>query len=72
VGLLYVGALGNVLGRVNLITSPLESIAFSELERTVMVPAGVSHVRVVLTGFAPTDIATAGSVAFDDVGLFVR
>jgi hypothetical protein len=38
----------------------------------VTIPAGVSHARVVLTGFAPTDIATAGTVAFDDVGLFVR
>jgi serine protease AprX len=71
-GLLYLGALGNVLGRADLVTAPLESIAFSELERTVTIPAGVSHARVVLTGFAPTDIATAGTVAFDDVGLFVR
>jgi hypothetical protein len=31
-----------------------------------------SHVIVVLPDLAPTDIATAGSVAFDDVGLFVR
>jgi hypothetical protein len=33
---------------------------------------GVGHVMVVLTGLAPTDLATAGTVAFDDVGLFVR
>jgi hypothetical protein len=27
-------------------------------------------VRVVLLGFSPTDLRTAGSVTFDDVGLF--
>jgi hypothetical protein len=27
-------------------------------------------VRVVLFGFAPTDLRTAGTVIFDDVGLY--
>jgi hypothetical protein len=38
----------------------------------VTIPAGVAQVRIVLTGFAPTDLATAGSATFDDVGLFAR
>jgi hypothetical protein len=37
---------------------------------TVTVPASVTGVRIVLTGFAPTDAHTAGSVTFDDVGVF--
>ena len=60
------------LRQADVIGAPPESIALSELERSVTVPARVSHVSVALTGFAPTDFATAGSVAFDDVGLFVR
>jgi hypothetical protein len=36
----------------------------------VTIPAGVASVRVSLSGFAPTDVATAGTVTFDDVGLF--
>jgi hypothetical protein len=65
------GAASN-LRQADVIGAPPESIALSELERSVTVPARVSRVSVVLTGFAPTDFATAGSVAFDDVGLFVR
>jgi hypothetical protein len=30
----------------------------------------VAEVKVVLTGFAPTDTRTAGTVTFDDVGLY--
>jgi hypothetical protein len=30
----------------------------------------VAQVRVVLLGFGPTDLHTAGSVTFDDIGLF--
>jgi subtilisin family serine protease len=71
-GLLYLGAAGQVLGTAKLITAPLVTVGFETLEQAVTIPAGVSHARVVLTGFAPTDLATAGSVAFDDVGLFMR
>jgi hypothetical protein len=31
-----------------------------------------AEVRVVLTGFAPTDLATRGTVTFDDVGATER
>jgi hypothetical protein len=54
------------------VTTPLTSVGFSTLEQSVTIPAGVATVRVVLTGFAPTDLATAGTVTFDDVGLFAR
>ena len=70
-GLAYFGPLGQALGSATLLTA-LGSPAFSTLEQTVTIPAGVAQVRVVLSGFAPTDLATAGTVAFDDVGLFAH
>jgi serine protease AprX len=70
-GLAYLGPLGEALGRATLLTS-LGTPAFSTLEQSVTIPAGVAQVRVVLTGFAPTDSATTGTVAFDDVGLYAR
>jgi trimeric autotransporter adhesin len=69
-GLVYLGAAGNVLSTVNLITAPLTTAGFTRLQQTVTIPAGVSSVRVKLVGFAPTDAHTAGTVKFDDVGLF--
>jgi serine protease AprX len=72
-GLVYLGALGNVLGEATVVTAPwLSSAGFVQLERAVTIPAGVTQVRVVLSGFAPTDVAAAGAVAFDEVGLFAR
>jgi M6 family metalloprotease-like protein len=69
-GLVYLGPLGNVIDTVTLITAPLTTQGFETLEHTVTIPVGVANVRVVLKGFAPTDTATAGTVTFDDVGLF--
>jgi immune inhibitor A len=69
-GLVYLGPLGNVLDTVRLITAPLSTQGFETLESTVTIPAGVASVRVSLSGFAPTDVATAGTVRFDNVGLF--
>jgi extracellular elastinolytic metalloproteinase len=69
-GLVYLGAAGNVLSTVNLITAPLTTAAFTRLEKAVTVPAGVSAVRVKLIGFSPTDLRTSGTVRFDEVGLF--
>jgi hypothetical protein len=69
-GLVYLGAAGQVLGTVRLLTAPLVTQGFATLEQTVTVPIGVVQVRVVLTGFASTDAATSGTVTFDDVGLF--
>jgi subtilisin family serine protease len=69
-GLVYLGGAGQVLDTVRLISAPLTTAGFQRLEQAVTIPAGVVAVRVVLAGFAPTDVATAGTVTFDDVGLF--
>jgi hypothetical protein len=69
-GLAYLGPAGELLGKVTLITAPLTTSGFQTLENTLVVPAGVAQVRVLLIGFAPTDLATNGTVTFDDVGLF--
>jgi immune inhibitor A len=71
-GLLYLGPLGNVLQKVTLVTAPLTTSGFQLLESTVTIPVGVAQVQVVLTGFAATDVATAGTVTFDDVGLYTH
>jgi hypothetical protein len=42
------------------------------LEQALTVPDGVTSLRIVLSGFSPTDLATAGSVTFDDVGLYAQ
>lgn len=34
------------------------------------IPVGVAEVRVMLLGFAPSDLHTEGTVTFDDIGLF--
>jgi hypothetical protein len=71
-GLIYLGPTGQVVETVRLITAPLNSQAFTTLVQTTTVPLGVASTRIVLTGFAPTDVATAGTVTFDDVGLFAQ
>jgi len=71
-GLVYLDSIGQVLGTVRLLTAPLQTQGFTTLEQAATVPPGVAQVRVVLTGFAPTDVATAGTVTFDDVGLFAQ
>jgi hypothetical protein len=55
---------------VRVLTAPLSTDGFVTLEKSVTIPAGVAQVRVVLTGFAPTDLRTSGVVTFDDVGLY--
>jgi hypothetical protein len=69
-GLVYLGAAGNVLSTVNLITAPLTTSGFATLQQAVTIPAGVSQVRVKLVGFSPADLRTSGTVRFDEVGLF--
>jgi len=69
-GLAFLGAAGNVLSTVNLITAPLTTAGFTKLQQTVTIPAGATQVRVKLSGFSPTDTRTSGTVKFDDVGLF--
>lgn len=71
-GLVYLGAAGNVLQTVNLLTAPLTTAGFQTLEKAVTIPAGVTQVRVKLLGFSPTDLRTSGTVRFDQVGLFAN
>jgi hypothetical protein len=70
VTLVYLGAAGQVLQTVQLLSAPALTAGFQVIELPATVPAAVTGVKVVLTGFAPTDTHTAGSVTFDDVGLF--
>ena len=69
-GLVYLGAAGQVLNSVTVLTAPLTTSGFAKLEQVVTVPAGVAQVRVKLVGFAPTDLRTSGTVRFDEIGLF--
>lgn len=70
VSLAYLGAAGDLLDTVTVLTAPHATDGFESLEATVTVPEGVAQVRVVLSGFAATDLATSGTVTFDDIGLF--
>jgi subtilisin family serine protease len=70
VGVAYLGAAGELLNSVTVITAPLTGDGFKTLEGTITVPAGVTQLRVVLTGFAATDVGTSGTVTFDEIGVF--
>jgi PKD repeat protein len=71
-GLVFVGALGTVLDAVTVLTAPVGVSGFQTLENAVTVPVGAVQARIVLRGFSPTDLATRGTVTFDDIGLFAR
>jgi hypothetical protein len=71
-GLAYLGAAGELLSTVRLMDVPLDTGGFTTLETVVTLPPGVAQVRVILFGFAPTDLQTAGTVIFDDVGLYAE
>ena len=70
VSLAYLGKAGKLLDTVRLLEVPLVTDGFATLETSVTLPKGVTQVRIVLSGFAATDLATAGTVTFDDVGLY--
>jgi hypothetical protein len=70
VGLAYLGPAGELLNTVRLLEVPLSTTGFTTLEKLVTLPPGVAQLRVVLLGFSPADLHTAGSVTFDDIGLF--
>ena len=60
-----------MLNTVKVLTAPLTtSGAFTTLSQTLVVPANVTSLRLVLGGFSATDTRTAGTVSFDNVGLF--
>jgi hypothetical protein len=69
VGLAYLGSAGQVLSVINLIDVPLATDGFTTLQQSLTVPANVSQLRIVLTGFSPTDLRTSGTVTFDNVRL---
>jgi len=70
IGVAYLGPAGNVLSTVAVLSAPLRTDGFELIEESLTVPAGVAEVRVILAGFAPTDIRTRGVVTFDEIGLF--
>jgi immune inhibitor A len=72
VGLTYLNAVGKVVGSATTLTAPLTTQGFAALEKAVTIPAGVTQVRVTLSAFAPTDLATRGTVTFDDIGLYAH
>jgi len=70
VSLAYFDAAGHVLGTVPVLSVPLTTSGLVTLQQQVMAPLGAASVRIVLTGFAASDSATAGKVTFDAVGLY--
>jgi hypothetical protein len=71
VSVAYLGAAGQLLNTVKVLTAPLTTNGvFQTLSQTLVVPANVTSLRIVLAGFAPTDTRTQGTVSFDDIGLF--
>jgi hypothetical protein len=70
VGVAWLDATGGLLSSVTALTAPLKSSGFVTLEKALSVPAGVSGLRIVLYGFSATDLATRGTVTFDNVGLY--
>ena len=66
--LAYLGQAGQLINTVKVLTAPLATTGFSTLSAQVSVPANVTSVKLVLSGFAPTDTRTAGTVSFDNVG----
>jgi hypothetical protein len=68
--LAYLGPAGELLSTVKVLTAPLTTNGFTTLSSQVQVPLNVTSVRLVLTGFAPTDTRTAGTVTFDNVGVW--
>lgn len=69
VGLAYLGSAGQILSVVTLISVPTATSGFTTLHQALTVPANVAQLRIVLTGFAPTDLRTSGTVTFDNVRL---
>jgi hypothetical protein len=71
VNIAYFGSLGELIGSVSVLSAPLSTgDAFQTLEQTLVMPVNVTSLRIVLAGFAATDTRTAGTVSFDNVGLF--
>lgn len=57
---------------MTVLTAPLSTDGFELVESTVTVPAAVTQVSLVLAGFAATDLATSGSVTYDDLWVYAE
>ncbi|MCI0347358.1 MAG: hypothetical protein L0221_18245 [Chloroflexi bacterium] len=69
VSLAYLGSAGQLLQTVGVLTAPLTTNGFATLQQAITIPANVTSVRIVLAGFAVTDLRPAGTVTFDNVRL---
>lgn len=64
----YLDATGKVLSTATGLTTTLTgNVAATEVLGKVTVPAGVTKIQLVLVGFSLTDMATSGTVWFDDI-----
>jgi hypothetical protein len=67
----YLDTLGAVLSTVTGVTTTITGTAAAqEVLGQIAVPAGASQLRIQLTGFAPGDLKTGGTVWFDDIWLW--
>ncbi len=67
----YLDAVGTVLSKVTGITTRVTgNSAAKQVLGQITVPAGVTKLRLTLTGFSPTDLNTRGTVWFDDVWMW--
>jgi hypothetical protein len=67
----YLDAVGTVLSKVSGITTSVTgSTGAQQVLGQITVPAGVSQVRLTLTGFSATDLNTRGTVWFDDIWMW--
>lgn len=67
----YLDAAGAVLSKVAGITTSITGdSAAQQVLGQITVPAGVTQVRLVLTGFSATDLNTRGTAWFDDIWMW--
>ena len=65
------GPAGTVVGTISGIGTTLGgTVGVTQLSGTIAIPSGVSQIRLVLTGFRPTDLTRSGTVYFDDIWLW--
>lgn len=69
--MVYLDAAGTVLNKVGGITTSITgSVPAQQVLGTVTIPAGATQVRLAVTGFSATDLATKGTVWIDDVWMW--
>jgi hypothetical protein len=66
----YLDATGALVSKATALTANVSNTpGMQQVTGSITVPSGVSQLRVVLTGFSPTDLSTKGTVWVDDVWL---